>query len=170
MKTAYFAGGCFWCITPRFEELEGVKSVISGYSGGSEENPTYEQVKHQLTGHRESIAVEYDEQKVAYSALLGVFLDAIDPFDADGQFIDRGFSYTTAVYYCDDSERTQAEAALSALAASSGKMPCVSVEAFKSFWSAEEYHQDYWKKNPEAFERELTESGRKQNYRFFSRF
>lgn len=163
MKKAYFAGGCFWCITPSFEELDGVVSVTSGYSGGDEENPKYEDVKHQKTGHRESIEIEYEQTKVCFEKLLSVFLENIDPFDGEGQFIDRGFSYTTAVYYNDESEKKAAEQALERLAKESGKQPCVSIEEFKTFWRAEEYHQDYWKKNPEAFEKELRESGRKKD-------
>lgn len=160
MRTAYFAGGCFWCITPRFESIEGVSVVVSGYSGGDEISPTYEQVKHQQTGHRETIAIVYDEKLVTYARLLEEFLDGIDPFDPDGQFIDRGFSYTTAVYYSNDAELAQAQAALAKLEAETGKKPCVSLELFKAFWRAEEYHQDYWKKNPVEFQHEMEVSGR----------
>ena len=106
MKTAYFAGGCFWCITPTFREMEGVANVVSGYSGGMEENPSYEDVKYQRTGHRETIRIDYDDGKIAYCELLDIFLGGVDPFDAGGQFIDRGHSYTLAVYYLTDEERT----------------------------------------------------------------
>ena len=117
MNHAYFAGGCFWCITPTFRELEGVDNVISGYSGGAEENPTYEDVKYQRTGHRETIRIDYDPQKVSYTDLLDIFLNGVDPFDDGGQFIDRGHSYTLAVYYLEESEKAIAEAAIQALAA-----------------------------------------------------
>ena len=160
MKTAYFAGGCFWCITPVFAEIPGVAQVVSGYSGGREVNPTYEDVKHQRTGHRETIAIHYDEAAVSFESLLDVFLDSVDPFDPGGQFIDRGHSYTLAVYY-----KTEAEAALTrqkiqALQTASNREVCISVEPFSAFYNAEEYHQDYYRKNPEAFQKELVESGR----------
>ena len=159
-KTAYFAGGCFWCIAPFFDEIDGVASVVSGYCGGDEENPTYEQVKSQQTGHRETICIEYDPEKVPFTQLLDVFLECVDPFDAGGQFIDRGSSYTLAVYCTDDAERTAAEEKLRDLAEEEGEWPAVSVEPYKTFWPAEEYHQDYYLKNPDAFEKEWRESGR----------
>ena len=158
--TAYFAGGCFWCITPTFDLTDGVLRVVSGYSGGLEENPVYEDVKHQRTGHRETIRVEFDPERVSYAQLLEIFLCGVDPFDAGGQFIDRGHSYTLAVYYLDEAQRQAAEAALEALEAEAGRKPCIALEPFRSFWDAEEYHQDYYKKNPEAFRKELIESGR----------
>lgn len=162
MRSAYFAGGCFWCVTPVFMELDGVTDVVSGYSGGDEANPSYEDVKHQRTGHRETIRIDYDEQRVSYAQLLEAFLESVDPFDGGGQFIDRGFSYTLAVYWNTDVERETAQAKLAALAAAAGQAVCVSVEPFRSFYDAEEYHQKYYLKNPEAFERELIESGRKK--------
>ena len=160
MKTACFAGGCFWCITPVFEELDGVVGVRCGYSGGDEVNPTYEDVKHQLTGHRESLRVEYDETRICFGALVDVFLANVDPYDGGGQYIDRGRSYTLAVYYADDAERAIAGEKLRQLEESSGKPVCVALEPFRSFYDAEEYHQEYYKKNPEAFAQELRESGR----------
>lgn len=159
-KTVYFAGGCFWCIEPIFTELEGVVSVTSGYCGGDEADPTYEDVKAQRTHHRETIRVEYDPEKITYDSLLTVFLESVDPFDAGGQFVDRGDSYTLAVYVTDESERVTAELKLRDLAEEEGKMPAVSIEPYKTFYPAEEYHQDYYLKNPEAFEKELEESGR----------
>ena len=160
MKTAYFAGGCFWCITPTFREMEGVSAVVSGYSGGLEEAPAYEDVKSQRTGHRESIAICYDPQKLTFAALLDVFLGGVDPFDPGGQFIDRGHSYTLAIYYCSDSQQQAAEAAVQALAEESGQSVYVSIEPFKSFYRAEEEHQDYYLKHPEEFHQELVSSGR----------
>lgn len=161
IRNAYFAGGCFWCITPIFK-IYGASSVISGYSGGDEENPTYEDVKHQRTGHREAIAVEYDDEKVSYSTLLELYLANIDPFDAGGQFIDRGHSYTLAIFYTDANEEILAKKAIKELEETERKKVQISVEPFKSFYPAEEYHQDYYLKNPEAFEKELIESGRKK--------
>ena len=160
MATAYFAGGCFWCITPTFQEMVGVRRVVSGYSGGEEAEPSYEDVKYQRTGHRETIAITYNEEKLTYGQLLDVFLANVDPFDEGGQFIDRGHSYTLAVYYETEEERALAEAAIRELEQTSGRQVFVAVEPFKTFYAAEEYHQDYYRKNPEAFRKELVESGR----------
>ena len=160
MKTAYFAGGCFWCITPIFKSMAGVDDVVCGYSGG-DSRPTYDEVKSQTTAHRETIAVTYDENAVSYKELLDIFIGYIDPFDEGGQFIDRGRSYTTAVFYCDETERILAETALRDLEKNAKKRVCVCVEPFVSFFVAEEYHQDYYLKNPEAFDEELKKSGRK---------
>ena len=161
MKKAYFAGGCFWCITPVFK-IYGATEVVSGYSGGSEENPTYEEVKQQKTGHRETIAVTYDEAKTEYAKLLEIFLANVDPFDGGGQFIDRGHSYTLAIYYTDETEKQLAQKALMQLEAESGKRPQIALEPFQAFYPAEEYHQDYYLKNPEKFEEEMIQSGRKK--------
>ncbi len=160
MCYAYFASGCFWCITPAFQMLPGVRSVTSGYSGGDEENPTYLEVKNQKTGHRETVRVEYNPEKISYRQLLRTFLQNVDPFDGGGQFIDRGFSYTLAVYYETEEQKAAARECIRQLEAESGRRVCIALEAFKRFWEAEEYHQDYHRKNPEAFRRELIESGR----------
>ena len=162
MKTAYFAGGCFWCITPTFKEIDGVFDVTSGYCGGDEENPTYKEVKSQRTGHRETIKIDYDPEKVSFAELFEVFLDGVDPFDPEGQFIDKGFSYTLAIYYNDIIEKETAEKMISELEEKSGKKVFVSVEPFKTFYNAEEEHQDYYLKHPVEFEKELIESGRKK--------
>ena len=162
VQEAYFAGGCFWCITPAFAEADGVLSVTAGYCGGDEVNPSYEDVKHQKTHHRETIRIAYDAGRISYRQLLRLYLDNVDPFDAEGQFIDRGYSYTLAVYFQSDDELTSARDLLAELEKETGRKPCVSVERFKAFYDAEEYHQNYYLKNPEAFERELIESGRKQ--------
>ena len=162
METAYFAVGCFWCITPSFREKEGVLVVISGYAGGSEVNPRYEDVKLQKTGHRETIRIDYDPSKVSFRELFNLFLVGVDPFDAGGQFIDRGFSYTLAVYYLSETQRQIAEDRIRKLEETSGKQVCISLEPFRNFYTAEEYHQNYDLKNPEAFEKELIESGRKK--------
>ena len=160
MKTAYFAGGCFWCITPTFQEHIGVASVTSGYSGGREENPIYEDVKYQRTGHRETIRIDYDPAQVSYGALLEIFLSGVDPFDEGGQFIDRGHSYTLAVYYQQEEERQLAATAIAQLEAESGQKVYISVEPFVTFYTAEEEHQDYYLKHPEEFRQELIDSGR----------
>ena len=158
---AYFAGGCFWCVTPIYK-MYGVDKVVCGYSGGDEPNPTYADVKAQKTGHRETIMLEYDPAKVTYDFLLDIFLANVDPFDGEGQFIDKGFSYTLAIYYTCGEERALAQSRIERLAAESGRPVHIALESFKSFYEAEEYHQDYYLKNPEAFEKELIESGRKK--------
>lgn len=160
METAYFAGGCFWCITPAFREMPGVADVISGYSGGEEVNPTYEDVKYQRTGHRETIRVDFDPEQVSFDTLLDVFLAGVDPFDPDGQFIDRGHSYTLAIYYLNEGQKTASGQALDGLAARSGRQIFISLEPFRGFYPAEEYHQDYYRKHPEEFRQELIDSGR----------
>ena len=160
MKTAYFAGGCFWCITPTFQEMDGVFTVTSGYSGGAEVNPSYEDVKYQRTGHRETIRIEYEEDMISYAQLLDIFLSGVDPFDEGGQFIDRGHSYTLAVYYETEAERQLAEAAIGTLEAESGQKVYISLEPYGQFYTAEEEHQDYYRKHPEEFRQELIDSGR----------
>ena len=162
MKSAYFAAGCFWCITPTFRERAGVSGVTSGYCGGTEENPTYEDVKYQRTGHRETIRVSYNPEQVSYRQLLQIFLEGVDPFDGGGQFIDRGHSYTLAVYYGTEEERSCAEAAIRALEAQSGQRVHISLEPLGCFYAAEEYHQNYDLKHPAEFEEELIASGRKE--------
>ena len=160
MENAYFAGGCFWCITPTFQEMDGVFRVISGYSGGKEVNPTYLDVKHQKTGHRETIRVEYDPEKVTFAQLFDIFLNGVDPFDEGGQYIDRGHSYTLAVYYLNEQEKEIALSGIQALAAESGQTVHIAVEPFQNFYTAEEEHQDYYKKHPAEFHQELIDSGR----------
>lgn len=161
-ERAYFAGGCFWCLTPAFRNTEGVLSVSSGYAGGDEAFPVYADVKAQKTGHRETIEVIFDPAVTDYTELLDLYLHDIDPFDDGGQFIDRGFSYTTAVFYLSGEQKEKTSAALRALEERFSEKPAVAVLPYKNFYRAEEYHQDWDLKNPEAFEKELIESGRKQ--------
>ncbi|MBR4707160.1 MAG: peptide-methionine (S)-S-oxide reductase MsrA [Pseudobutyrivibrio sp.] len=156
---AYFAGGCFWCVTPIYK-IYGVDKVTCGYSGGDEVNPTYEMVKAQQTGHRETIELDYDPANVSFDKLLDIYLANVDPFDGEGQFIDKGFSYTLAIYYSSHEELETAKSKIAALEAETGKKAQIALEPFKSFYEAEEEHQDYYLKNPEAFEKELRESGR----------
>lgn len=153
---AYFAGGCFWCITPTFKNTEGVISVICGYCGGDEVNPTYEDVKKQKTQHRETIKIEYDENIVSYETLLNIFINNVDINDDGGQYIDRGRSYTLAIYYENGEQKKTIDKVLE------GKNACISIEPLKVFYDAEEYHQDYYLKNPTEFEEELINSGRKK--------
>ena len=162
MKEAYFAGGCFWCIESVYSSINGVLDVVNGYSGGNEENPKYEDVKKQLTHHRETIKILYDESLVNYNDLLKIFLENVDPFDDGGQFIDRGFSYTLAIYYKEKQECDIAVNNIKNLEEKSNKKVYISLEKFKSFYCAEEEHQDYYLKNKEAFEEELIKSGRKK--------
>ncbi len=159
-ETAYFAGGCFWCITPTFKEMAGVSSVISGYSGGEAIDPTYEDVKYQRTTHRETIRIDFDPEQVPFRALVEVYLSSVDPHDPDGQFIDRGFSYTLAIYYLSEDQQATAKQMLEELEETSGLPVYIKVEPFKSFYKAEEFHQDYYLKHPEEFRQELISSGR----------
>jgi peptide methionine sulfoxide reductase msrA/msrB len=161
---ATFAGGCFWCMEPPFEKLPGVSSVVSGYAGGTEPNPTYEQVSAGETGHVESVQVTYDPAQVTYTRLLEVFWRQIDPTDDGGQFVDRGMQYRSVVFVHDDAQRAAAEASKAALAAS-GRFtkPLVTrIVPFTTFYPAEEYHQDYYKKNPLRYRFYRHGSGRDQ--------
>lgn len=162
MKIAYFAGGCFWCIASFISSTKGVKEVISGYSGGDEVNPTYEEVKNQQTFHRETIKIIYDENEIDYIELVKVFFQSVDPFDGEGQFIDRGRSYTLAIYYQDENEKQIATKLIKKLEEAAKKKVYIEVEPFKSFYEAEEYHQNYHEKNKKEFEEELIKSGRKK--------
>lgn len=148
-QTATFAGGCFWCLQPSFDAEPGVLQTIVGYAGGHTENPTYEQVLTETTGHRESIQVTYDPEKVSYQRLLEIFFHQIDPTDAGGQFADRGESYTTAVWYKNDNEKKIVDAAIKGLDDSKKfeKPVTISVLPFTNFYPAEEYHQEYYKKS-----------------------
>ena len=160
INTAYFAGGCFWCITPTFKETPGVTDVVSGYSGGDEVNPVYKDVKEQKTGHRETIRIDFDPEQVSFEQLFDIFMCGVDPFDAGGQFIDRGHSYTLAVYYTCSEQKDIAEESIAAMEKASGMKVCISVEPYKNFYPAEEEHQDYYLKHPEEFRQELIDSGR----------
>ncbi|NHZ73564.1 MAG: peptide-methionine (S)-S-oxide reductase MsrA [Nitrospirae bacterium] len=161
-QKATFAGGCFWCMEPPFENLDGVFEVVSGYSGGPEERPTYEEVSAGMTGHREVIQVVYDPAKVSYEELLEVFWRQIDPTDSEGQFADRGNQYETAIYYHDDEQKSLAEKSRDELA-KSGRFdrPIVTeILAAGAFYPAEDYHQDYYKKNSTHYKRYRKGSGR----------
>ncbi len=161
-RKATFAGGCFWCMEPPFEKLDGVIGVTPGYTGGNKKDPTYQEVSYGGTGHAEAIQVLYDPAKVTYDQLLDVFWRQIDPTDPGGQFADRGSQYRTAIFYHDEEQKRLAEASKEALQAS-GKFekPIVTeiVEATE-FYPAEEYHQDYYKKNPVHYKRYRAGSGR----------
>lgn len=143
---AIFAGGCFWCVEADFDKVPGVTSTVSGYIGGNNENPTYQD--HTAAGHREAVEITYDPGQTDYATLLATFWRTVDPTDAGGQFCDRGYSYTTAIYPVNEQQaeiaeqsRVQAEAAL-------GQEIVTEIVPGQTFWPAEEYHQDYYKKNP----------------------
>jgi methionine-S-sulfoxide reductase len=162
LMKATFAGGCFWCMQPPFRELEGVIVVVSGYSGGFKENPTYAEVSSGTTGHLESVQVTYDPEKISYKTLLDVFWRQIDPTDPGGQFADTGSQYKTAIFYHDEEQKRLAEQSKRDLDAS-GKFPipvATEIRPFKNFYPAEEYHQDYDRKNPSGYHQYKVLSGR----------
>jgi len=147
---AIFAGGCFWCMESPFEKLDGVDEVISGYTGGTKLNPTYQEVSAGGTGHTEAVEVYYDPQQVSYEKLLEVFWMQINPTDAGGQFVDRGTQYRSGIFYLNPEQRQQAEQSKKNLAGSGQfSQPIVTeITAAEKFYPAEEYHQDYHSKNP----------------------
>lgn len=164
IKVATFAGGCFWCMEPPFEKLPGVSQVISGYTGGTTQNPTYKDVSYGSTGHVEAVRIHYDSTQISYEDLLEVFWRNIDPTDADGQFVDRGDSYLTAIYYHGEDQKKLAQASKKNLEESKRyamKIVTPILQA-KEFYTAEDYHQDYYKKNPVRYKFYRYRSGRDQ--------
>ncbi len=145
-----FAGGCFWCMEKPYDKIEGVISSISGYTGGHTENPTYQQTSSGTTGHYEAIRIEYDPEKVSYEKLLDVFWKNIDPFDGRGQFCDKGPQYRAAIFTKNDNEKELATKSKEALQKKlNGKETIVTeILPAKQFYAAEDYHQDYYIKNP----------------------
>ncbi len=160
IEIATFAGGCFWCMESPYEKLQGVTKVVSGYSGGDVEDPSYEQVSSGATGHREAVQVYYDPEKISYKKILDVFWRQIDPADAGGQFADRGFQYTTAMFYHSSSQKEMAEESKREYQEYFDEPIVTSIEEFMNFYPAEEYHQDYYKKNPLRYKFYRTGSGR----------
>lgn len=148
IATAIFAMGCFWCAEADFEKVDGVINVVSGYTGGRTRNPTYEQVSAGGTGHYEAVRVTYDPAQVKYSELLTVFWKNVDPFDAAGQFCDKGESYRAAVFPGSASERKAAQASRDYLVGFFKRDLATKIETRAAFYPAEDYHQDYYKKNP----------------------
>ena len=161
---ATFAGGCFWCTEADFEKVPGVTEVISGYAGGTEENPTYPQVSSGETGHIESVQVFFEPNQVSYSELLEIFWKHVNPTDKGGQFVDRGPQYRSAIFYHDEEQKQLAEASQKALAESGVfDQPIVTeIRPVGRFYPAEEYHQDYYKKNPLRYRYYRYGSGRDQ--------
>lgn len=163
LATAIFAMGCFWCAEADFEKVEGVVDVVSGYTGGNVENPTYEQVTFAETGHFEAVLVTYDTTKLSYDDLLPVFWKNIDPFDARGQFCDKGTSYRAAIFPQSQEEIDAANRSKERWADVLGQEPVTQIINRSTFYNAEDYHQDYYKKNP--FRYRLYRSGCKRDQR-----
>ncbi|QKY71805.1 peptide-methionine (S)-S-oxide reductase [Lentibacillus sp. CBA3610] len=162
MKKATFAGGCFWCMVKPFDQWDGIHGVLSGYTGGHTANPTYEDVKSGTTGHYEAVEITYDPDVMSYKEILDIYWRQIDPTDDGGQFHDRGDSYRTAIFYHDDEQKELAEKSRESIA-ESGKFkgPIVTkILPARVFYSAEAYHQDYYKKNEEHYRQDRAESGR----------
>jgi peptide-methionine (S)-S-oxide reductase len=159
---ATFAGGCFWCMEPPFDKLDGVISTTSGYTGGQKANPTYEEVSAGTTGHTEAVEIVYDPRKVTYAHLLEVFWRNIDPTTPDRQFCDVGSQYRAAIFYHDEAQRRLAEQSKQAVAQHLRRPIVTQVVAAAPFYVAEDYHQDYYKKNPIRYRLYRTGCGRDQ--------
>ena len=159
---ATFAGGCFWCMEPPFDKLDGVISTTSGYTGGTKVNPTYQEVSAGTTGHAESVQVVYDPKKVSYEKLLDVFWHNVDPTQKDAQFCDHGTQYRTAIYVHDAEQKRLAEASKAALDKSKPFKGAIVTEITRAttFYPAEDYHQDYYLKNPVRYKYYRTGCGR----------
>jgi peptide-methionine (S)-S-oxide reductase len=145
---ATFAGGCFWCMEPPFDELDGVISTTSGYIAGKTKNPTYEQVSSGTTGHTEALQVVYDPKKITYDKLLEVFWRNIDPLAANGQFCDLGSQYRSGIFYHDGNQKSAAEKSKKSIQTRFKQPVATEITAATVFYPAEDYHQDYYKKNP----------------------
>ena len=159
---AYFAGGCFWCVEESFEKLQGVEEVISGYSGGTTENPTYKEVTYGNTGHFEVVEIIYDKKVITYKELLDNFWINIDPFDAFGQFCDKGYSYRSVAFYQTDEEKSLIEKDMRDLENRFNKKVVTYIRNFKKFYKAEEYHQDFYKVKLERYLRYKKACGREE--------
>ncbi len=146
-ETAIFAGGCFWCMHAAFENLPGVTRVVSGYMGGSVEDPTYEQVSSGTTGHVEAIQVTYDPDQVKYTKLLEWFWDNVDPMDAEGQFCDKGTQYLAGIFYTTAAQKQDAELSIERIEKKLGGKNETFLRPAAKFYPAEDYHQSYYKKN-----------------------
>jgi len=163
-EKATFAGGCFWCMEPPFENLDGVVKVVPGYTGGSKENPTYDEVSRGSTGHYEAIQITYDPTKVNFKQLVEVFWTQIDPTDRGGQFVDRGSQYKTAIFYHNDEQKRIAEESKISLEKSGryDKPIVTEIREYNRFYEAEDYHQDFYKKSPSRYKSYKSFSGRDQ--------
>ena len=159
---AYFAGGCFWCVEESFEKLKGVEEVISGYSGGITENPTYKEVTYGNTGHFEVVEIIYDKKVISFAELLENFWVNIDPFDAYGQFCDKGYSYRSVAFYQNDEEKKLIEKDIKDLQNKFNKKVVTYIRNFEKFYKAEEYHQDFYKIKLERYLRYKKACGREE--------
>lgn len=162
IEYAYFAGGCFWCMVSPFDILEGILEVKSGFMGGDLDDPTYEDVKTQTSGHYEVIRIKYESDVIDYNKLLQAFWRQVDPTDTEGQFQDRGPSYRTGIFYTNDVQKSIAEASIVEMDTSKRfpapiTTPIIQAE---TFYLAEDYHQDFYKKDPDAYQLDRTKSGR----------
>ncbi|MGI9470011.1 MAG: peptide-methionine (S)-S-oxide reductase MsrA [Rubripirellula sp.] len=151
LAVATFAGGCFWCMEPPFDKMDGVVSTTSGYTGGRTGDPSYEQVKTGRTGHIESMQVKYDPTRVSFEQLVSLFWHNVDPTQANGQFCDNGNQYRTAIFFHDDTQRMVAEETKKSVANELGKRIATEILKAETFYPAEDYHQDYYKKNPTKY-------------------
>ncbi len=159
---AYFAGGCFWCVEESFEKLKGVEEVISGYSGGITENPTYKEVTYGKTGHFEVVEIIYDKKVISFKELLENFWVNIDPFDAYGQFCDKGYSYRSVAFYQNDEEKKLIKKDIKDLQNKFKKKVVTYIRNFEKFYEAEEYHQDFYKIKLERYLRYKKACGREE--------
>jgi len=159
---ATFAGGCFWCMEPPFDKLDGVFSTISGYAGGTKKNPTYEEVSAGKTGHAEVVQITYDPKKITYEKLLEVFWHNVDPLTPNRQFCDVGSQYRTAIFYHDETQKRLAEESKKALAKRFKEPIVTEIVAASEFYPAEDYHQDYYIKNPLRYKYYRYSCGRDQ--------
>ena len=159
---AYFAGGCFWCVEESFEKLKGVEEVISGYSGGVTENPTYKEVTYGNTGHFEVVKIIYDKKVISFKELLENFWVNIDPFDAYGQFCDKGYSYRSVAFYQNEEEKKLIEKDIKDLQNKFNKKVVTYIRNFEKFYKAEEYHQDFYKIKLERYLRYKKACGREE--------
>jgi len=160
MGIATFAGGCFWCMEKPFEVIDGVKAVYSGYTAGPEVNPTYKEVAYGRTGHTEAVRIVYDPAKVEYELLLKVFWRNIDPTQVNGQFVDKGKQYRSGIYTHDAAQAAAVEASLAEVRAKFDKPIVTEIQAAGPFYPAEEYHQDFYIKDPSHYQRYRSGSGR----------
>jgi peptide-methionine (S)-S-oxide reductase len=162
LKSAVFAGGCFWCMEEAFDHVAGVTETTSGYTGGTVRNPTYEQVTADNTGHFEAVRVRYDPSRVTYAQLLEAFWRNVDPFDADGQFCDQGSSYRSAIFTATPEEEKAARESKEAIAKRLSQPVATEILPAKEFYPAEGYHQDYYEKNPVRYKFYKWNCGRAQ--------
>ena len=162
LSKATFAGGCFWCMVKPFDQWDGIHSVISGYTGGHLENPTYEDVKKGSTGHYEAVEITFNPDMISYQDILDIYWKQIDPTDDGGQFHDRGDSYRTAIFYHDETQKELAEKAKTDLQKSEifNKPIVTEILPAETFYPAEDYHQDYYKKNENHYKADRKKSGR----------